>query len=77
MIDGLDKKMKAILFDLDGTLLDIDLKVFIPEYLNTLALSAAYLIPPKKSVAQLLKASNKVNETVVLQVSNAFEEKAP
>ncbi len=52
---------KAILFDLDGTLIDVDLNQFIPGYLKLLANSVAHLIPPKKMVPAILKASEFIN----------------
>jgi len=55
------EQLKAILFDLDGTLIDVDLNQFIPEYLKLLANSVAHLIPPKKMVPAILKASEFVN----------------
>lgn len=54
-------QLKAILFDLDGTLLDVDLDKFIPGYLNLLANNLAHLIPPKKVVRTLLKTSEIIN----------------
>ena len=55
-------RLKAILFDLDGTLIDVDLNQFIPGYLKLLAQSIAHLIPPKKMVPAMLKASEFVNK---------------
>jgi HAD superfamily hydrolase (TIGR01549 family) len=54
-------QLKAILFDLDGTLIDVDLDKFIPGYLNLIANSLADLIPPKKVVRALLKTSEIIN----------------
>ena len=54
-------QLKAILFDLDGTLIDVDLDKFIPGYLNLIANSLAHLIPPKKVVRALLKMSDIIN----------------
>lgn len=62
MNDKLDGKIKAILFDLDGTLLDVDLDKFISQYLNLLAQSVAHIIPPKKFISKILKASKAVEE---------------
>ena len=62
MKDTLDGKIKAILFDLDGTLLDIDLDKFVKQYLNLLAQSVAHIIPPKKFISKILKASKAVEE---------------
>lgn len=55
------RQIKAILFDLDGTLLDVDLNKFIQGYLKLLANNVAQLIPPKKLVPAILKASELVN----------------
>ena len=55
------EQLKAILFDLDGTLLDVDLDKFIPGYLNLIANSLAHLIPPKKVIRALLKISEIIN----------------
>lgn len=57
----LNNTFKAILFDLDGTLINVDLKRFIPGYLKLLADSISDLIPPKKVITKLLKASEAVN----------------
>jgi FMN phosphatase YigB (HAD superfamily) len=62
MKDVLDGKIKAILFDLDGTLLDVDLDKFIPQYLNLLAQSVAHIIPPKKFISKILNVSKAVEE---------------
>ncbi|MFX1386620.1 MAG: HAD family hydrolase [Promethearchaeota archaeon] len=62
MNNTLDGKIKAILFDLDGTLLDVDLDKFISQYLNLLAQSVAHLIPPKKFISKILKASKAIEE---------------
>jgi phosphoglycolate phosphatase-like HAD superfamily hydrolase len=53
--------IKAVLFDLDGTLIDVDLKKFIPGYLKRLSESISHLVPPKKVISKLLKASEAVN----------------
>ena len=45
-------QLKAILFDLDGTLIDVDLKKFVPGYLKLFANSVAHLIPPKNVVCK-------------------------
>ena len=56
-------KLKAILFDLDGTLIDVDLDKFIPQYLRLLAQGVAHLIPPKDFIAKILKASKSVERS--------------
>jgi HAD superfamily hydrolase (TIGR01549 family) len=55
-------QLKAILFDLDGTLIDVDLSQFIPGYLKLLANCVAHLITPKKMVPAMLKAFEFVNK---------------
>ena len=55
-----DNKIKAILFDLDGTLIDVDLKQFIPGYIKLLANSVSHIIPSRKFIPILLKASEAV-----------------
>jgi len=55
------RQLKAILFDLDGTLIDVDLNQFIPGYLKLFSNSVAHLIPAKKMVPAILKASEFVN----------------
>ncbi|MFW9771939.1 MAG: HAD family hydrolase [Promethearchaeota archaeon] len=53
---------KAILFDLDGTLIDVDLKKFIPNYLKLLANSISHLVPPNKVIPKILKVSEEINQ---------------
>jgi HAD superfamily hydrolase (TIGR01549 family) len=48
---------KAILFDLDGTLLDSDMQRFLPPYLQQIAACVAHLIPPQEFIAHLLTAT--------------------
>ncbi len=61
MTNRLNDKIKAILFDLDKTLLEIDLDKFISNYLNLLAQCVAPLnIPPKRFISKILKASKAV-----------------
>ena len=55
-----ENNVKAILFDLDGTLIDVDLKQFIPGYIKLLANSVSHIIPSRKFIPILLKASEAV-----------------
>lgn len=48
---------KAILFDLDGTLLPLDLEVFVHKYFESLAPFLAHLVEPKKLVEELMLAT--------------------
>jgi HAD superfamily hydrolase (TIGR01549 family) len=47
---------QAILFDLDGTLLDSHMEVFLPHYMQKLAGRVAHLIPAAEFIAHLLTA---------------------
>ena len=52
--------LKAILFDLDGTLLDSNMHAFLPHYLQHFAGRVAHLIPPKAFIAHLLAATQAI-----------------
>ena len=45
--------VKAILFDLDGTLIDNDMNTFLPPYFKALTNKVAGLVDPQKLIAQL------------------------
>jgi len=62
MNKSLNSSIKAILFDLDGTLLDINLKLFIPQYVKMLGETIAHLVSPKKFIASLMKATKVVEK---------------
>ncbi len=49
--------IKAILFDLDGTLLDLDMGVFLPRYVEALAAHSAHVVPPDQFIPCLMQAS--------------------
>lgn len=49
--------IRTLLFDLDGTLLDADMEVFLPAYLKSLAPRWARVMPPQKFAADLLAAT--------------------
>ena len=36
----------ALIFDLDGTLLDVDINVFLDHYIRALTAHVAHLVPP-------------------------------
>jgi len=55
------KNIKAILFDLDGTLIDVDLKEFIPTYMKLLSNKVKHIIRPSKFISLLMKASNQID----------------
>jgi FMN phosphatase YigB (HAD superfamily) len=50
-------RFKAILFDLDGTLLDSNMGTFLPQYFSRLAARVAHIAPPKAFIAHLLEAT--------------------
>ncbi len=52
--------IEAILFDLDGTLIDINLKKFIPGYIKLLSNYVKEYIPRKIFIPRLLEASNRL-----------------
>ena len=51
---------KAILFDLDGTLLDSSMESFLPIYLRGLTARVAHLYEPKAFVTRLLWATEQI-----------------
>jgi FMN phosphatase YigB (HAD superfamily) len=48
----------AVFFDLDGTLLDVDMTAFLAQYLRDAAARLAHLIPPDQFVPHLMRATN-------------------
>jgi HAD superfamily hydrolase (TIGR01549 family) len=49
--------LKAILFDLDGTLLDVDMDVFLQQYFKKLAVHCSPFMDPKAFVPHLLSST--------------------
>ena len=62
MKKSLSGKIKAILFDLDGTLIEVNLKLFIPEYLKLLASKVSPLVRESKFISKLMIASEAVDK---------------
>lgn len=52
--------IRAILFDLDGTLLDSSMDKFLPIYLKALSARVAHLLEPKAFIAHLLEATEEM-----------------
>jgi FMN phosphatase YigB (HAD superfamily) len=50
-------QIQAILFDLDGTLLDANMDVFLPQYFEALTARVAHLIPPDRFISCLMQAT--------------------
>jgi FMN phosphatase YigB (HAD superfamily) len=67
-----NERIQAVLFDLDGTLLDVDLKKFIPGYLKLLSESISHLVPARKVIPKLLKASEAVNNNDGSQTNDSL-----
>jgi FMN phosphatase YigB (HAD superfamily) len=49
--------LRAILFDLDGTLLDNNINTFLPHYFQRLSAKVAHILPPDQFIACLLQAT--------------------
>jgi FMN phosphatase YigB (HAD superfamily) len=49
--------IRAVLFDLDGTLLSNDMDVFLPHYFRLLTTRVAHLVPPDEFMAHLMQAT--------------------
>lgn len=49
--------IRAILFDLDGTLLDSNMEYFLPHYFQRLSARMTHLASPKAFIAHLLRAT--------------------
>jgi HAD superfamily hydrolase (TIGR01549 family) len=56
-LDQPPRPLRAILFDLDGTLLDVSMDEFLPRYFEALAASVAHLVPPDRFMPVLMQAS--------------------
>lgn len=52
----MENEIRAILFDLDGTLLSNDMNVFLPHYFELLAAHVAHILPPERFMARLMQA---------------------
>ncbi len=75
MKESLANDFKAILFDLDGTLINVDLKRFVPEYLKLLASTVSHLVRQSKFISKLLIASEAVNNNDGRQTNEEVFEK--
>jgi FMN phosphatase YigB (HAD superfamily) len=59
---SLSNQIKAILFDLDGTLIEVEMDKFIPQYLKLLASNVAHLVRSSKFISKLMIASEAVDK---------------
>ena len=75
--------LKAVLFDLDDTLLGNAMDTFLPAYFQALTRYLDHLIPPERLMADLMQATKVMNGDIMLieQTAAAFTlwtgEKAP
>lgn len=53
----MNHSIQAILFDLDGTLLDNDMDVFLPHYFELLTARVAHILPADRFIAHLMQAT--------------------
>lgn len=53
----MNKSIRAVLFDLDDTLLENNMDRFLKEYFNLLTPHMAHLVPPEKFISALLHAT--------------------
>ena len=54
----MDRLLAAILFDLDGTLLDLDMRCFISEYFRAIAAHVAPAVPADRFLRELLAGTD-------------------
>ena len=57
-----NNKINTILFDLDGTLIGCNVKIFAMQYLNGISKALSHLIPPKKVISLLIEASSQIEK---------------
>lgn len=53
----MEHPVRAILFDLDGTLLDNDMNLFLPRYFDLLSAHVAHLLPREEFLSRLMRAT--------------------
>lgn len=65
---------QAILFDLDGTLIDDSMDTFLPPYFAALTKKVAHLVPPDKFIAQLTASTRAMvaKTDLTLTIEEAF-----
>ena len=52
--------VRAILFDLDGTLLDNDMNLFLPRYFDLLSAHVEHLLPREEFISRLMRATRRM-----------------
>jgi FMN phosphatase YigB (HAD superfamily) len=72
----LNHELKAVLFDLDGTLLDVDITVFLEHYVKAAAAFVAHLVPARRFVPCLMQSSQAMMGNDGRETNQAVFEKA-
>jgi HAD superfamily hydrolase (TIGR01549 family) len=67
---------KAILFDLDGTLIDVNMNTFIARYFKLLSEKLSDMVEPKEFISKIMKASKAIENNNGEKLNEeAFKEK--
>ncbi|MGD2040804.1 MAG: HAD hydrolase-like protein [Anaerolineae bacterium] len=56
----MEHPIRAVLFDLDGTLLDSNMDILLPHYFRLLAAHMAHILPPEPFLAHLMRATQQM-----------------
>ncbi len=56
MIDILESNIKTILFDLDGTLLDLNMDTFLPRLLRAFTKKISHLVPSRLFIKYMVNS---------------------
>jgi len=59
MFLDMNKTIRAVLFDLDDTLLENSMDRFLKAYFGLLTPNMAHLVPPEKFISALLHATDR------------------
>jgi FMN phosphatase YigB (HAD superfamily) len=62
--------LRAVLFDLDDTLLGNAMDTFLPAYFQALTRYLAHLVPPKRLLDELMRATKAMNATCHADLTN-------
>ncbi len=82
MIDILDSNIKTIFFDLDGTLLDLNMDTFLPRLLKAFTKKISHLVPNRLFIKYMINSMKLMNnnngpETNEVLFNNYFYPKMP
>jgi FMN phosphatase YigB (HAD superfamily) len=62
--------LKAVLFDLDDTLLGNSMETFLPAYFQALTRYLDHLVPPERLITQLMRATEAMNANCNRHITN-------